>query len=70
MEGEQDQSEYEKSFLEVPAILDKTKAAADVCNGKKFKTTIKLEHNIIIQIVIICFPKHIHEAHIFCQSYI
>jgi len=38
MEGEQDQSEYEKSFLEVPAILDKTKAAADVCNGKKFKT--------------------------------
>jgi len=33
MEGEQDQSEYEKSFLEVPAILDKTKAAADVCNA-------------------------------------
>ena len=35
MEGEQDQDQYEKSFLEVPAILDKTKAAADVCNGKK-----------------------------------
>jgi hypothetical protein len=35
MEGENTQDTYEKSFIEVPAVLDKHKAAAEICNGKK-----------------------------------
>ena len=36
MEGaEEAQDTYDKSFIEVPAILDKHKAAAVICDGKK-----------------------------------
>ena len=31
---EQDAGDYDKTFLEEPAILDKYKAAADVCESK------------------------------------
>ena len=38
MEGANTQEEekelYDQSFIDVPAILDKHKAAADVCQGK------------------------------------
>ena len=33
--AEEAQDMYEKSFIEVPAILDKHKAAAVICDGKK-----------------------------------
>lgn len=36
MEGAEQVDEYDKSFIEVPAILDKHKAAAEVCQGKFF----------------------------------
>ena len=29
-----DEADYDKTFLEEPAILDKYKAAADVCESK------------------------------------
>jgi len=32
--GEDEQDLYEQSFIEVPAILDKHKAAAAICEGK------------------------------------
>lgn len=38
MEAE-DQEIYDKSFIEEPAILDKHKAAAAICDGKLFKET-------------------------------
>ena len=37
MEGatpQEEQDLYDQSFIDVPAILDKHKAAADVCQGK------------------------------------
>ena len=34
MEGPEENEAYEKSFIEVPAILDKHKAAAAICDGK------------------------------------
>ena len=34
MEGADAQDEYDQSFIEVPAILDKHKAAAEVCQCK------------------------------------
>ena len=30
----EENEDYEKSFIEVPAILDKHKAAAVICDGK------------------------------------
>ena len=37
MEGPADEQEaYEQSFIDVPAILDKHKAAADICTGKLY----------------------------------
>tara|TARA_B110000503_G_C6777749_1_gene262018 strand:- start:175 stop:333 length:159 start_codon:yes stop_codon:yes gene_type:complete len=30
----EENEDYEKTFLEVPAILDKHKAAAGICDGK------------------------------------
>ena len=50
MEGAQDaQDEYDQSFIEVPAILDKHKAAAEVCQGKyPFPTTtISIPQSIV-----------------------
>jgi hypothetical protein len=35
MEAEKATDTYEKSFIEVPAILDKHAAAGVVCDGKK-----------------------------------
>ena len=34
MEGQEEQDLYEQSFIDVPAILDKHKAAAEVTQGK------------------------------------
>ena len=34
MEGADEQDLYEQSFIEVPGILDKHKAAAVICDGK------------------------------------
>ena len=35
MEGPADEQDlYDQSFIDVPAILDKHKAAAEVCQGK------------------------------------
>tara|TARA_B100000780_G_C21074993_1_gene432734 strand:- start:1090 stop:1272 length:183 start_codon:yes stop_codon:yes gene_type:complete len=33
--AEDAQDNYDKSFIDVPAILDKHKAAAVICDGKK-----------------------------------
>lgn len=33
-DGDGDAGDYDKTFLEEPAILDKYKAAADVCESK------------------------------------
>lgn len=33
-DGDGDDGDYDKTFIESPAILDKYKAAADVCESK------------------------------------
>ena len=43
-----EQDEYDQSFIEVPAIIDKHKAAAEVCQGKYLfpTTTISIPQSI------------------------